>query len=588
MIKINLLKTGLFLGLSMMVYTTVSAQPGGTTEGLANPNELIQKRAVAQKVTLTPRKPGIDPKNIGRDPGSYSITVKLNGFKNVNIYLADNFGDKQYLRDTCMLDDNGVGTFTGNPKLQRGMYMIVFPLQNGYYEIPITDDQEFYFEGDSTMDETKIIVRGSSENEAFADYQKARQKYGEARRDIDTRYGAETNPDIKKQIKAERDSLDKADIAFREKYMSTNPNHLLTKLFKAFQSVQIPKNPNPADSMYDYRYFKNHFWDNIDFSESGLIRAPSGLLINKLDDYIDKISFQDPDSLVQAVDIAIGKTIPYTETQKYFVQHLTNKFQDKKIMCLDNVTIHLIHKYYCNQDAWWYDDTAGRRKMCEEASRALPTMCGKRAPNLRLADTAGKYHELYQNMGRYTIVFFYDPTCGHCKQVIPVVNKVFLKHKKNGIRVYAVSSEGKYDEWRKMMREKPELSGWVNVCKTDLYYPWPYLRYDYNIQANPTIFILDETGKIIGKKIDEHQLEFFIESLLFEKGIIKVRPTPPSDKPATEGDPDAVGSETNQDTQKAKTDTQKGGSGKPAQKPKSSATNNTNGTANKKPAPKKG
>ena len=203
--------------------------------------------------------------------------------------------------------------------------------------------------------------------------------------------------------------------------------------------------------MFEYNYFRNHYWDNVDFNESGLIRAPQGLLTMKLNDYIDKVTFQDYDSLTRAVDIAIGKTVPYTEIQKYFIQYLTNKFQDRKIMCQDNVTIHLINKYYCSGDAWWYDDTAGKRKMCEEAKRAIPTMCGRIAPDLNLADTAGKYHRLYENLGKYTIIFFYDPTCGHCKEVIPVVNEVFNKHKNNGIKVYAVSSEGKYNEWMKMM-----------------------------------------------------------------------------------------------------------------------------------------
>ena len=96
--------------------------------------------------------------------------------------------------------------------------------------------------------------------------------------------------------------------------------------------------------------------------------------------------------------------------------------------------------------------------------------------------------------------------------------------------MYAVSTENKYEEWREMMRKRPELGEWVNVCKTDRYYPWPLNKYDYNIVANPTLFVLDNNGKIIGKKIDEHQLEFFIESLLFEKGIINVKPIPPSDK----------------------------------------------------------
>ena len=42
----------------------------------------------------------------------------------------------------------------------------------------------------------------------------------------------------------------------------------------------------------------------------------------------------------------------------------------------------------------------------------------------------------------------------------------------------------------------------------------------------------DENAKIIGKKIDEHQLEFFVESILYEKGLIDYKPTVPKEKPA--------------------------------------------------------
>ncbi len=538
-------KTALVIGLTAMFTIGAIAQPGGKPTTKPSPKPVAKPTtkttskppaAAISKPTTATLKPNFDAKNVGRLPGSYAIKVKLKGFKNTNIYLADNFGDKQYFRDTCKLDANGVGTFTGSPKLQRGMYMIVFPELNGYYELPITDDQTFSFEADTSMDESKVVVIGSPENEAFVAFQKNRAINGRLRFNLDNQIKAASasgNEELKKALTVERDSLDKRDSRYRDNYMSTNPNHLLTKIFKAFQSVKIPTNPNPADSMYEFNYYRHHYWDNIDFNESGLIRAPQGLLTMKLNDYIDKVTFQDYDSLTQAVDIAIGKTKPYSEIQKYFVQYLTNKFQDRKIMCQDNVTIHLIDKYYCNGDAWWYDDTAGKRKMCEEAKKAIPTMCGKIAPNLNLADTLGNYHELYKNLGKFTIVFFYDPTCGHCKEVIPVVNEVFQKHKNNGIKVYAVSSEGKYNEWRKMMRERPELQEWVNVCKTNQYYPWPFYRYDYNIQANPTIFIIDENAKIIGKKIDEHQLEFFLESLMFEKGLITTKPSPPKEKPET-------------------------------------------------------
>jgi len=484
-----------------------------------------------------PKGKDIDPQMVGREQGNYKIKVKIKGLKNKPLYLADNFGERMYYRDTAFLNDKGEGEFTGNPKLQRGIYMFVMPTLDGYFEVPITDDQEFYFEADTTYDETKIIAKGAPEVEAFVQFRKLTKMANMHRAQLDQQLKAEQDPAKAALIRASLDSMAKISFNYSEDYIKDNPNHLLTKVLKAFMSVKVPENPNPKDSMFGFNYYRYHYWDNIDFAESGLIRAPQGLLIRKLDEFIDRLSFQDPDSLVSSIEIVMSKTIPYTEIQRYFIQYITNKFQDKKIMCMDNVTVHMINKYYCEGDAWWYNDSAGRMKMCIEAKRAIPTLCGKQAPNLNIADTAGIYHKLYDNLGQnYTILFFYDPTCGHCKQVIPIVNAVYHKHKKNGIRVYAVSTENKYTEWIEMMRKRPELHDWVNVCKSNMFIEWKTNRYNYNIQANPTIMILDANAKIVGKKIDEHQLEFFIESLLFEKGIIKTKPELPKEKPASDSD----------------------------------------------------
>lgn len=482
--------------------------------------------------------PKFDPNQVGRAPGSYTIKVKIKGLKNVPVYLADNFGDKQYFRDTCFLDNTGSGMFKGNPKLQRGMYMIVFPKLDGYYELPITDDQDFNFEADTSLDESHIKITGSPENESFVQYQNVRRKYAEQRYNLDNNIKqakAAGDQNTLESSMRDKDSLEARDTRFREGYAKQHPDYFLTKLFTAFKSINVPKAP-ANDSMFEYYYYKNHYWDNVDFTEDGLIRAPQGLLVLKLNEYIDRITIQDPDSLTSAVNTVISKTKPYTEIQKFFIQFLTNKFQDRKIMCQDNVTISMINTYYCTGKAWWYTDTAELRKMCEESKKAIPTMCGKIALDLNMADTLGDMKRLYENLGsNLTILFFYDPTCGHCKEVIPIVNAVFQKHKMNGVKVYAVSTENKYNEWREMMRKRPELSEWVNVCKTDRYYPWPINKYDYNIQANPTLFVLDKDAKILGKKLDEHLLEFFIESILYERGVIKVKPVPPADKKETEG-----------------------------------------------------
>ena len=242
--KSNLLPRLLFLALSIGIFFQASAQKPEKKAAQKSAKKTDQKQAeTTTKETATVSTPAVkkfDASQVGRDKGSYAIKVKLKGFKNAPIYLADNFGDKQYLRDTCMLDANGVGTFEGNLKLQRGMYMIVFPQMQAFYELPITADQEFYFEADTNADETTVKVTGSVENEAFVEYQRIRAINGKNRYYLDQdmkNAKLATNDTLYMRLKTQRDSLDAQDIRFRESFVSKNSSHFVTKLFKAFQSI---------------------------------------------------------------------------------------------------------------------------------------------------------------------------------------------------------------------------------------------------------------------------------------------------------------------------------------------------------------
>jgi len=64
----------------------------------------------------------------GREAGTYSLRFKIRGLKpGDTAYIADYYLDNKYLRDTAVVDKKGLISFTGNKKLQRGMYLFVMP-----------------------------------------------------------------------------------------------------------------------------------------------------------------------------------------------------------------------------------------------------------------------------------------------------------------------------------------------------------------------------------------------------------------------------------------------------------------------------
>lgn len=58
---------------------------------------------------------------------AYKLSFKVNGVHDTVCFLANYYGDKQYLKDTAICDSKGNFTFTGTEKLPGGVYLIVLP-----------------------------------------------------------------------------------------------------------------------------------------------------------------------------------------------------------------------------------------------------------------------------------------------------------------------------------------------------------------------------------------------------------------------------------------------------------------------------
>ncbi|MCK9481557.1 MAG: DUF5106 domain-containing protein [Bacteroidia bacterium] len=441
----------------------------------------------------------------------YAISIKIKGLQQGSqLILANYLGDKPYARDTAFVDNNGVATFSGKDRLERGIYMVLLPGMS-YFEILATDNNYFTIETDTTKEDyyQDMKVLNSPENTRFVAYNLFLSKKGIER--------SKATDDKAKRV------IDTEVNEFKQKQISEFPNDLLTHVLLMMEQPKVPDAPaglSPEDAkQWQYNYYVAHYWDNVNFKEEGLTRTPGAIFQNIIDRYFDKVISQDPDSLIKHIDLVERKIDGNKELERFYIWYLTRKYETSKVMCHDAVFAHMAKSFYCTGKAFWADSTL-IAKICEKAEKIGYTTCKTKVPDLRCADINDQYHHLYQEKGRYTILIFWDPTCGHCKKVLPKVEDLKMRMK-DTISVYAVATEGKYDEWVKYTHEHPELMQiFTNVCKTDRYFPWPINRQNYDIQANPTIFLLDTEKKVIAKKIDEDRLEEFIIYMMGEDNLL--------------------------------------------------------------------
>jgi peroxiredoxin len=132
---------------------------------------------------------------------------------------------------------------------------------------------------------------------------------------------------------------------------------------------------------------------------------------------------------------------------------------------------------------------------------------GKTAPDLIMKDTQDQLRSLYAIKNKYTIVFFFDPDCGHCREETPKLVEFYAKDKaKLDVEVFAVSTDSSMTKLKKFITEFK--TPWTTV---NFYYSAVgHYQSLYDAPSTPTLYVLDDKKKIIGKKIPIEKLEEFI------------------------------------------------------------------------------
>ena len=456
----------------------------------------------------TPKKTNSSPTNSTTTKpasGKYSIKIKVNGLKDTVCYLANYYGDKQYLKDTAEVDKKGNFTFEGNSKLEGGIYLIVLP-KNKYFEAIITNEQNFSMETDTGDFVTNMKIKNSTENTVFYEYLQYVHVKGKQVEDLKKNLKTDS-VNVTNQLIA----IDKEVSEYRKVFMEKHIGSFVTKVFKATNEIEIPENPNPKDSNYAYHYYRNHYFDNIDWTDDNILRTP--IFHTKLEKYVNKVIPQAPDSMIVELDKLIAKAEVNKELFKYCVWYATNNSEQSKIMGMDALTIHLYKKYYLTGKAYWVDKKTSD-KIKEQVEIKEPLLLGKVIPNAYLKDSTDKYRMLWDIKADYTVVFFYDPNCGHCQKEAPKLYEFFQKNKDH-VMVYAASIERKDEDWKKFIT-KNKYTDWLNVWDKGTHTDF---RKTYDVFSTPVIYVLDKSKRIIAKRLGADQLQDFIDN--YSKAHVK-------------------------------------------------------------------
>jgi len=440
----------------------------------------------------------------------YVVKFRIQGLKDTICLVANYYGNGTYVTDTLKVDSKGIATFIAPEDQPRGVYILVISDRN-YFDFILNNDRKFTMETDKDDPIGKMKISGSLDNEEFYAYMHYTQEMFKAIQVLQEQLNVhESNEDSATAIKKQIGELSDEIIDYKLNIVKERPFSFLATLINTMKEPvikEIPKLENGReDSTYAYRYFKEHYWDDMDLADSRLIRTP--VFHTKLKKYFDQVVVQNPDSIFKEAVILIEKARPDPEMFKYLVWFLTYHYENSEIMGFDEVFVDIVDKYYVTGEATWISGDV-LEKILKKASKIRPLLLGNQAPNMVMMDTSNQLVSMYNINAFAVILLFWDPDCGHCEKEIPHLKELYDKYKeKYELEIFAVCSDTSMAKMKEHIRKKNMT--WINVngprTLTGDYHEL------YDIQTTPVIYILDRDKKILAKRLQSDQVEKFLNN----------------------------------------------------------------------------
>lgn len=440
----------------------------------------------------------------------YNIDITIRGLQDSSVYLAYHLGDKQYINDTLNLDKKGHGILQGKELLPQGIYMIVLPGRK-YFEFLMGTDQIFSVTCDYNDYFNTLKFSGSDENSAFVDYQKKwialQQKAGAITKRIQAN---KQNNDSLKVLESLQKAQEDNMRTFLKNEIKMYNGTLMSVLLKALLPIEMPvfpvpsgyKNPDSVQWVRNYNYNKDHFFDNIDFTDERLLRTP--ILQSRLNAFFAMP--QAPDSVNREIDKIIRKCNGNYKMFQFVAVYLFNHFRESDIMGYDAVMVKLADDIYLSGKADWVTKEF-KDDLRKQIDLIRPNLIGKKAENIVMDSYKGIFVSLYDVEKEFTILYFWEPDCGHCKEATPKLKTFYDAPKNYSLEIFAVCTTSDKTKWSKYIEENKLtwINGWDPQRSS-------HFDYFYNIQSTPTVYILDRNKKIIAKKLSVEEIGPFIEN----------------------------------------------------------------------------
>ena len=482
----------------------------------------------------------------------YDIRVNFKNCKDTMMFLAFYQFDKSYLADTCKKVVKGQVVFKGKKPLEIGVYYLVSQDKARYFDFFVSDNNQKIMMSTDTADLVKNLKCSThKENDDFFNYIRFITAKNKEFGDLKSKTKGMSSKDSTAFMIEKGKALNEVVVAYENDFLAKHKGMFVAdvvglKMEKEAKDIPKASNGRP-DSLYIYNYYKNHYWDGVNFEDDGIMRTP--FFADRLKKYFNNVIVQNPDTVNAEIDRIMSKTKAGAMMQKLLIAHFTSTSESSKLMGFDKVFVHVIDKYIRTGMAKDVYDASTIEKIKERGDILKPLLLGSQAPDLLMIDTIGHktiakmgfdtvktsagatklYYDNVQPLAQtfvslygiktdYLVLVFWDVDCGHCKTEIPKLLEEYHALKKEGydLKVVAMYTQHDYEKWRKYIIENK--LDWINL------YDGVHvnnIKEKHDIYSTPVIYMLDRNKRIKAKRIGTEQVKDIVKQMEKEYKSVK-------------------------------------------------------------------
>jgi len=436
--------------------------------------------------------------NLSAISQEYKISGTITGLENESVYLMQLMGEKRSIIDTAQTDITGA--FDMPESRKTGMYVVIKGAGQAVELIYNKEDIQFITSGFANEDGIQVI--SSVENLIYYDYLSVKGV---------NMYKLDVLSTLLKNYPKNNDFY--LDALKHYEYIQNQINNRVVELIEnnpltlASRYIETDKptfvDPTLSDGEQNL-FLKQHYFDDVNFTDTMLIR--STFLTSKVVSYLSlfQMNANSQEELEDNMLIGVDSVLNYAQANQLVYEFLI----DFLIHGFESIGFEKGLGYIANASTLdqFCENTERKLKLENKLELIKKLAIGKPAPDFTTTDILGNKVVLSEITAKETILVFWASWCPHCEEVMPVINSYY----DGGINyeVIAISIDESEDDLMKSLEETNY--SWINIAEFE---GWNgAIVEEYGIVATPSVFILDEDKKIIGKPIGKNELKKFLEN----------------------------------------------------------------------------